>query len=237
MYRFYVVIFLNLFRIPYWIQKLTYIARHTDRISEEWRYKQARKLIRKIKHSALIFTRSSGEENLPEQGGYVMFANHQGKYDALGVLHTHKKPCTIVMDEARSHMPILSQALDMIGGKRLKKDDVRQAMKVIMEMAEEVAAGRRFLIFPEGGYDHNGNEVLEFKAGCFKSAMKAKAPIVPVALVDSYKAFEGFCIGPVHTQVHYLPAIFYEEYKDMKSVEIAEMVRARIVEKIKEEAV
>ena len=90
---------------------------------------------------------------------------------------------------------------------------MRQTVRLISEVAEEVAAGRRYIIFPEGGYFHNHNEVREFKPGCFKSAMKAKAPIVPVVLIDSYKVFEVWSIKPVTTQVHYLPAITYEEYK------------------------
>lgn len=234
MYRFYFVIFLNLFRIPYLVPKMIHMASHRDEYSLERRYAVVRKIVRIIKQSAVILTRAFGVENLPKEGGYIMFANHQGKYDALGVFHTHEKPCSVVMDEARSHMLVASQVLDMVEGKRLKKDDVRQSMKIIMEMAEEAAEGKKFLIFPEGGYFHNKNTVQEFKAGCFKSAMKAKVPIVPVALVDSYKAFEGFRVGPIRTQVHYLKPIPYEEYKDMKTTEVSEIVRQRIIDKINE---
>ena len=70
--------------------------------------------------------------------------------------------------------------------------------------------------------------MTDFKAGCFKSAVKAKAPIVPVALIDSYKVFNSFNFKKVFTQVHYLKPIFYEEYKNMKTNEIALLVRERI---------
>lgn len=234
MFRFYFVILLNILRIPILIPRMIYMSNHTNIFSVERRYAMVRRIVRIIKRSAMIVTRGFGQENLPNEGGYIMFANHQGKYDALGVVHTHDKPCSVVMDEARSHMPVASQVIDMVEGKRLKKDDIRQSMRIIMEMAEEAAQGKKFLIFPEGGYDHNKNTVQEFKAGCFKSAVKAKVPIVPVALIDSYKAFEGFRIGPIRTQVHYLNPIPYEEYKDMKTTEIAEIVRQRIVSKIDE---
>lgn len=69
--------------------------------------------------------------------------------------------------------------------------DVRQAMKIILEISEEAAKGKRFILFPEGGYDHNRNTVEDFKAGSFKSAVRAKVPIVPVALIDSYKVFNS----------------------------------------------
>ena len=91
----------------------------------------------------------------------------------------------------------------------------------------------RDILFPEGGYEFNNrNKVYDFKAGSFKIALKTKAPIVPVALIDSYRVFNSAWLGPVTTQVHYLKPITYEEYKGMKTQEIAAMVKDRISEKI-----
>ena len=64
--------------------------------------------------------------------------------------------------------------------------------------------------------------------------MKAKVPIIPVALIDSYRAFEEWSLKPVVTQVHFLKAIPYDEYKNMSTAEIASMVRDRIVCTIQE---
>ena len=58
--------------------------------------------------------------------------------------------------------------------------------------------------------------------------MRAKAPIVPVALVDSWKVFDLWPLRKVNTQVYYLKPIPYEEYRDMKSVEVAKLVYDRI---------
>ena len=62
----------------------------------------------------------------------------------------------------------------------------------------------------------------------------AKCPIVPCALVDSFKPFDENSIKPVTVKVAYLPPMYYEEYKDMKSVEIAEEVQRRVEKKIAE---
>ncbi len=234
MFRFYYCIFMNLFRAPYEIPRLIYMASHPEKYSLEKRYKKVRHIVQLMKRTGGVHTKAYGTENLPKEGGYIMYPNHQGKYDALGIFHTHEKPCSVLMDEARSHAPITSQVVDLVEGKRIEKDNIRQSMRIILEIAEEAAAGKRFIIFPEGGYFHNHNVVKEFKPGCFKSALKAKVPIVPVALIDSYKVFEGFHPGRVYTQVHYLPAIPYEEYKDMKTVEISELVRQKIIDKIDE---
>ena len=46
----------------------------------------AQVMIEHVKKRGRIETVASGMENLPTEGGYIMFANHQGKYDALGVI-------------------------------------------------------------------------------------------------------------------------------------------------------
>jgi 1-acyl-sn-glycerol-3-phosphate acyltransferase len=62
-----------------------------------------------------------------------------------------------------------------------------------------------------------------------------KVTIVPVALVDSYKDYNSDeHYGPTKTYVYYLEPIQYEEYKDMKTKDIAALVENRIKEKIEE---
>lgn len=234
MFRYFYAIFTNLFRAPYIIALMRYRADHPEKYSLERRYRLAQHIIHLIKRGGHIMTICTGTENLPEEGGYVMFSNHQGKYDALGIIDCHEKPCSFVMDEAKSHTILVREFIDLLEGKRLKLNDVPQGFQIMKEMTEEVKEGKKFLIFPEGGYFHNHNSVQEFKPGCFKSAVRAKAPIVPVAIVDSYKAFEGIHFGKVCTQVHFLPPLFYEEYRGMRTTEIAEKIKLQIQEKINE---
>ncbi len=233
MLRFVQVILWNLPR-AYMIPRMAYRARHGEKYSEEECYRYAQLAIRRMMRAGHISTQKYGTEHLPEEGGYMMFPNHQGKYDALGIMYAHEKPCSVVIDDARSHGILVKQFIDLIHGKRLVKDDPRQSVKIIRELTEDTKKGRRFIIFPEGGYHKNHNAVGEFKAGSFKSAVKAKVPIIPVALVDSYRAFEDWSLRPVVTQVHFLKAIPYDEYKNMSTAQIAVMVRDRIVSTIQE---
>ena len=235
MLRFCFVILVSIPYIIHYIRKGAYIEKHSDQYTEEDRYSLARKVVAVLQRNGRIHTQAFGTENLPKDGGYVMYANHQGKYDALGIVHTHRKPCSIVMDRAKSHTILVSEFIDLLEGKRLDKKDVRQALTIINEVSEDVKKGKSYILFPEGGYDYNNrNHVCDFKAGSFKIALKSKAPIVPVALIDSYKVFNSFTLGPVTTQVHYLKPITYEEYGKLKTQEIANLVRDRIREKIDE---
>lgn len=235
MIKFIYVILMNLFRAPYMIPKMRREADHPEKYSVEERYALARHVIRLMKVTGGIHTKSYGTELLPTEGGYMMYPNHQGKYDALGIIYTHREPCSLVMDKAKSNTILVREFVDLLQGKRLDKKDVRQALTIINEVSEEVKQGKRYILFPGGGYEFNNkNHVCDFKAGSFKIALKTKAPIVPVALIDSYKVFNSFCLGPVTTQVHYLKPILYDEYGGLKTHEIADLVKVRIQEKLDE---
>ena len=104
----------------------------------------------------------------------------------------------------------------------------------LQKTVKTVKKGRNFLIFAEGTRSKMGNRLLPFKGGTFKSAMKAKCPIVPCALIDSYKPFDEKSIAPVTVKLIYLKPICYEEYKQLKTPEIADLVKSRIEEAIKE---
>lgn len=233
MLNLFYVIFMNFHRAPYMIPKMRYMASHPEKYSEKARYNLAQHVIYLMNKTGKIQTEVFGTENLPEEGGYIMYPNHQGKYDVLGIVFTHKKPCSFVMDKAKSHTVLVREFIDLVQGKRLEIDNPRQGITIINEVAKDISNGKRYILFPEGGYKFNNrNKVHTFKAGSFKIALKSKAPIVPVALIDSYKVFNSFHVGPVTTQVHYLEPIYYDEYKDMKSAELAEYVKEKIVNKI-----
>lgn len=230
--RFYYLIVRNIFVLPGIIKRMRKMAAD-ERYSEEECYDCLLEVVETINRTGHIETKVFGTENLPKDGGYVMYPNHQGKYDAYGIVSVHEKPCTVVMDKDKSYDPFINEIIDMIKGKRLDKEDVRQAITVINEIAEEVKQGRKYILFPEGGYDkEKKNSLREFKAGCFKTSMKSKTPIVPVVLLDAYKAMNSSQVGTVTVQVHFLEHIPYEEYKDMKTNQIAAMVRERIQKKI-----
>ena len=229
------VILMNLHRAPYMIPKMRNRADHPEKYTEEQRYALVHHVIYLMNKTGKITTEAYGLENLPQEGGYMMYPNHQGKYDVLGIMYTHKKPCSFVMDKNKSHTILVREFCDLVQGKRLEKDNPRQGITIINQVADEVAAGKRYILFPEGGYKFNNkNKVCDFKAGSFKIALKSKAPIIPITLIDSYKVFNSFHVGPLTTQVHYLKPIMYEEYKDLKTQEIAELVKQRIQEKIDE---
>ena len=143
-------------------------------------------------------------------------------------------PFAFVIKKEASRIILLKQVISALRSIAIDREDIRQSMEVINQVAEEVKKGRNFLIFAEGTRSRKGNELLPFKGGTFKSAVKARCPIVPCALIDSFKPFDEKSIRRVTVKLIYLPPVYYEEYGSMKTPEIAEMVRSRIEAAISE---
>ena len=234
MFRFIYVVLANIFRAPYLVTKLRKMAANPDKYSAEMRYLMARKTFKYIRESGHIKTECFGMENLPEEGGYMMFPNHQGKYDVLAIVCGHEKPCSFVMDKKKSYMFMVRELVNLMDAKRMEIDNVRQALTVINDLVREVKAGKRYIIFPEGGYSNNHNTLQEFKPGSFKSATKAKVPVVPVCLIDTYKPFNSLSIKPVKNKVFFLEPIMPKDYANMNTTELAEEVKSRIIAKMAE---
>lgn len=228
MLRLVYVIGISLPFVIFYLIKAVYYVKSEGKYTEEEKYRLALRMINRMKKNGRIHTISYGQEKLPKENGYIMFPNHQGKYDTLGIMAAHERPCSVVIDDKASHALITSQFIDLLQGIRMDKTDMRKQVEAIRKVANEVKNGRNFIIFPEGGYDNNHNMVQEFLAGAFKSAQLSRSPIVPVAIYDSYKVFSINSIRKVRTQVSFLEPIPYEEYKGMNTRAIAQMVKNRI---------
>ena len=225
----------NIFMIPYWFFNICQFAKDTEeeRYSLETKYQFIRKIVCKVNRSGRVRIESSGQENLPEEDGFVLFPNHQGMYDMLAVIETLDRPYAAVFKKEVENIILLKQIKEALHYLPMDRGDMKQSMKVILEVVKRVRAGENFLIFAEGTRSKKGNEIQTFKAGAFKAATKSKAPIVPVALLNSFEPFDSHSLKPVTVQIHYLKPMYYEEYATMNTPEIALEVERRIREAIR----
>ena len=218
----------NLYMVPYGWIRLCYRAAHVDKYTEEDMYAFLRWIDLHANRGGRVHIDVHGRENIPDRDGFMFFPNHQGLYDVLAIIEASPRPFSVVAKKEIAKIPFLKQIFACMKAFMLDREDVRQAMQVIINVTKEVQKGRNYLIFAEGTRSKNGNRVGSFKGGSFNAATKARCPIVPVALIDSFKPFDTNTIRPVTVQVHFLKPLEYEEYKDMKTTEIAALVEKRI---------
>lgn len=218
----------------YAIPKANYMIKHRDRYSRQQCRELALGIIDHMRRRSRTVTEVYGRENLPAEDGFALYSNHQGKYDALGILLAVKRPCGVLWEAKRADRMLARQIVGLLEAVTIDLEDMRDKARAIQEVTREIRQGRNYLIFPEGGYCGNRNRLQEFQGGCFSCSQRSKTPMVPVAIYDSYKAMNGNSLKKVRTQIHFLPPIPYEEYKDLSKKDMARLVKGRIQGKLQE---
>lgn len=220
--------------VPGWFFRITQMGNHQERYSEQERYAYLRNLIKKVNRGGRVQVEGFGTEHIPSEDGFILFPNHQGLFDMLALIDTCPHPLGVVIKKEAENWVLVKQVVRLLNGIAMDRSDLRGSMEVIKKMTEEIRQGRNYVIFAEGTRSRKGNQILEFKAGTFKSAVNAGCPIVPVALINSFKPFDISSIKKECVQVHYLDPIHPDQYRGMKTREIADLVHDRIQKKIEE---
>jgi 1-acyl-sn-glycerol-3-phosphate acyltransferase len=122
-----------------------------------------------------------GKDNIPLDRAAVYCANHQSNVDPP-VLFTALHPRMHIVYKAEINaIPLLARAFQHGGFVPIDRRNKEAAMRSLEAGARSIRAGNSFLIFPEGTRSKTA-EMLPFKKGGFLMALKAQAPIVPVAI-------------------------------------------------------
>jgi len=149
----------------------------------------------------------SGAEHIRRQPASVYAVNHASNVEPP-VLFLTLSPLfprlRILYKAELRKLPILTRAFDLAGFIPLERGNRDQSIPAIERAAEALREGNSFLIFPEGTRSRTG-ELLPFKKGGFVMALKAQAPIVPVAIKGARAAMRKGSpwIQPVTIQVSF----------------------------------
>lgn len=228
MQRILLMVLQNFWFVPGAWFKLCRYAKNTEKYPEMTKWQHIQYIMKRAVTSGNVKFECYGVENVPKEDGFLLYGNHQGLFDIVAIGASCPKPLGAVLKKELKGIPFVEQVRLCTNSFCMDREDVRQSMTVINDVIKEVKAGRNYLIFPEGTRSRKGNEMLEFHSGSFKCALKAKCPVVPIAFIDSFKVLDEKGCKPVSVQIHYLEPIAYEEYKDMNTTELANLVRGKI---------
>ena len=170
-----------------------------------------------------------GKENLPKEGEKCVFiANHQSMMDIPAVYGAGVWGGVIGKVELRK-VPVLNWVMMQLGCVFIDRKNMRESMKAIIKGTEYVKNGRPMLIFPEGTRSKT-REFLDFKAGSFRMATKAKAVIHPIAIQNSRVLFEdahSFKRVPVYVSI--LPPVDTADMDEEELKAVPEMIKEMIL--------
>ena len=228
MNRIAMMVLKNIHAVPGLWMKLCAHAKNPDNYPEIERWQHIQKIMKAALKGGNVELTVTGKENIPEKDGLLLVSNHQGLFDVVALVTAWDKILCAVYKIELKDLPLIKQIAASTKSYAMDRDDVRQSLTVIQGCTEQLKAGRNVLIFPEGTRSKNGNVMGEFHGGSFKCAVKAKADILPFAVIDTYKVLDQKGSGKMSCQLHYLKPIPYEEYAGMKTTEIAALVKERI---------
>ena len=117
----------------------------------------------------------------PLDRAVVFCSNHESNIDPPVLFDALHPAVRILYKRELDGIPVLARAFRMGGFIPVDRRNKEAAMRSIEAGANAIRSGRSFLIFPEGTRSKTA-ELLPFKKGGFIMAIKAQAPIVPVAV-------------------------------------------------------
>jgi 1-acyl-sn-glycerol-3-phosphate acyltransferase len=177
---------------------------------------------------------AQGENNIPLQDGMLFVVNHQGSVDGFALLAASPVPISAVSKIESKKIPFMNVWYKNLDVLMFDRNSVKDSVAMVGKLTERLKMGHNMVIFPEGTRSY-GNTMGEFKAGSLKAAVNAKVPIVPVALIDSYKALDDPKAKKVVIKVRYLQPLHHEEYQDLTIQQLADEVRSRISSELEKE--
>ena len=154
-----------------------------------------------------ITCRVEGSEHIQRQRAAVYAVNHASNVEPpilFDALHELFPRLRILYKAELRKLPVLVRAFDLAGFVPLERGNPEQSLPAIDGAANALRAGNSFLIFPEGTRSRTG-ALLPFKKGGFIMALKAQAPVVPVAISGARNAMRkgSPIIYPVEVRVRF----------------------------------
>jgi 1-acyl-sn-glycerol-3-phosphate acyltransferase len=126
-----------------------------------------------------------GLEKIRPDGSYVFASNHLSYMDTPVILANIPVQFRFLAKRGLFQIPFLGTHLARAGHIPVPRADPRAAIKTMALAAETIRVrGISMLIFPEGGRSEDG-KIQIFKEGAAYIAVKAGAPIVPIALIGT----------------------------------------------------
>ncbi len=186
----------------------------------------------------LFFTNASvkveGVEKIPTDQKCLVVANHLSNFDPISVMtHIPLRPLIFISKPENFNLPVAGGFVRRAGFMAIDRDHVKNAIVTINKAADKIKSGQTSVfIFPEGTRNRTDEKLLEFKNGAFKIATKAKCPLVVLAMINTNMVPKRTPWRHTKITIKVVDVIPAEKVASMKTAELSEEVRQKILEAI-----
>lgn len=175
-----------------------------------------------------------GKENIID-GTCVYVVNHQGFLDIPVVISSLDRSVGFIAKKEILKFSMVSYWMKQMHCIFMDRENIRESMKAINEGVDNLKNGCSMVIFPEGTRS-KGPKIGEFKKGSMKLALKAKVPIIPIAINGTYKLREGNKMSAIKSgdvTVTICEPIYTEQLSKEEQGNLSEHIKSIIENNIK----
>lgn len=170
-----------------------------------------------------------GLENVPDEGPVVGFANHKSYIDPFIIVTAIKRPNSFTPKEGLYKIPILRTWIEQMGSMKVSRTDDRETLREMRTAVKRIEEGFFLTVFPEGGRrDRNTDKMVTLLPGAFKLAQKSEATILMMSISRNSKVAVNAPFRKTKVRVTFHKPLKYDDYKDLKTQEIAPIVLTTI---------
>ena len=204
---------------------------HPDKYPIKKRYSKLKKLLKIITKRLGVYIDVSGLEKLPKTGKYMMVSNHLSMFDPVAMINVLDEATSFVSKIETENYFAVNKAIKSIDGLFLDRKNLKQQLKIMMKLQEDLKAqNKNWIIYPEGTRNEDPFSLVgEFHHGTFRPAVKANVPIVPVAIYGSQRVLK---IKPKYKKyvvsISFLEPLYPDDYQTISTQEIANKVHSDI---------
>jgi 1-acyl-sn-glycerol-3-phosphate acyltransferase len=126
-----------------------------------------------------------GREHLENGKPYIFVSNHASMADIPAVMVALDGNVNIVFKKVLTHIPIWGWALRFGPFIMIDRSNPRDAIQSIERAAQSIRNGHSVIMFAEGTRTTDG-KLQSFKRGAFSLAVKAKVPVVPLIINNTF---------------------------------------------------
>lgn len=173
-----------------------------------------------------------GKEKIPTDCAVLFVGNHSSYYDILCSYVATPHGAGFFAKKEMEQIPCLSHWMRFINCLFLDRKNIKEGMKTINQGAQYLKDGFSMVIFPEGTRRQD-EDPHTFKEGSLRPALKAKVPVIPMAISGTADILENnrrFIAKPATVHITFGDPIYPDQLDRAAQKHLGASIREEIIE-------
>ena len=199
---------------------------------EEESTQMVRNIFEKLLKMAGVTVEVRGYENIPQDRPVLYVGNHRSYFDILVGYTTVPGLMGFVAKKEMEKIPLLSKWMLNVNCLFLDRKNIKAGLATMNEGTQLLKDGFSIAIFPEGTRSQD-EDPHEFKEGSLRPALKAKVPVIPMAISGTADILENnkrFQVKPATVHITFGQPIYPDQLERAEKKHLGATIREEIIE-------